>query len=78
MRGIVKVFVVWTLGFVMLFGSTGVSLALPKIQGGHSYCQCSCRNATGLLLLIPSEDNLGSEYNHLLPVSRLQVCSGAS
>jgi len=47
MRGIVKVFVVWTLGFVMLFGSTGVSLALPKIQGGHSYCQCSCRNATG-------------------------------
>jgi hypothetical protein len=48
MRGIVKVFVVWTLGLAVLLGSTGVGLALrPKFQPGKTYCQCACRNATG-------------------------------
>jgi hypothetical protein len=47
MRMIIKVFVVWTVGLAMLLASSGVSLALPKIRGGHTYCKCACQNATG-------------------------------
>jgi hypothetical protein len=47
MKRIVQVVVVWTLGLTVLFGSSGVSLALPKVRGGHTYCKCACQNATG-------------------------------
>lgn len=46
MRGIVKVYVVWTVGLAVLLGSTGVGLALSKFQQGKTYCQCACRSAT--------------------------------
>jgi len=44
---IVKSFVVWTVGLSVLLASSGVSLALPKIRGGHTYCKCACQNSTG-------------------------------
>jgi len=47
MRAIMKVSVMWTLGLAVLLGSTGVALALAKFQQGKTYCQCSCRSATG-------------------------------
>jgi hypothetical protein len=42
MRAIVKVFVVWTLGLAVLVGSPAVSLALPKLRVGKTYCVCGC------------------------------------
>jgi hypothetical protein len=42
MRAIVKVFVVGTLGLAVLLGSSAVSLALPKLIGGKTYCLCTC------------------------------------
>ncbi len=41
MRGIVNVFVVWTLGLAVLFGSPAVSLAQPKIQR-FTECKGTC------------------------------------
>ena len=41
MRGIVKGFVVWTLGLAVLFGSPAISLARLQILR-HSECHCTC------------------------------------
>ena len=41
MRGIVKVFVMWTLGLAVLFGSSAVGLAQPKLARGPQ-CSCTC------------------------------------
>ena len=44
MKGTIRVLAVWTLGLAVLLGSTGVGLAFKP---NATYCQCSCRNATG-------------------------------
>ena len=41
MRGIVKVFVMWTLGLAVLFGTSAVSLAQLKLARGPQ-CTCTC------------------------------------
>ena len=41
MRAIVKVFVVWTLGLTVLFGSAAVSSAAPP-TAVVTYCGCTC------------------------------------
>jgi len=41
MRAIVKVFVVWTLGLTVLFGSPALSSAAPPIAA-VTYCGCTC------------------------------------
>jgi hypothetical protein len=38
----IKVFGVWTVGLAVMLGTTGVSLALPKMKPGHTYCVCTC------------------------------------
>lgn len=42
MRVITKGFIAWTVGIAVVLGSSEVSLALPKIRGGHTYCSCVC------------------------------------
>ena len=42
MRAIVKVFVVWTLGLAVLFGSPALSSAAPPPIPVVTYCVCTC------------------------------------
>ena len=47
MRGMLKGFVVGTLGLAVLLGSSAVSLALPKLIAGKTYCMCGCYSKEG-------------------------------
>lgn len=42
MREIVKLFVVWTLGLAVLFGSPGVGFAQRPPISVAAYCECTC------------------------------------
>ena len=43
MRAIVKGFVMWTLGLAVLFGTSAVSSAQPKLKiPRHDECHCTC------------------------------------
>ena len=66
MRGIVKVFVVWTLGLAVLFGSSAVSLAASKESRLGFTCTCACSTGAttpgGWLTGLPGVDNSCSAY----------------
>src|SRR5206468_690728 len=73
MRAIEKAFVVWTLGLVVLSGSSAVSWALPRNQLPGGECRCFCTGPHlpfGAITGLPNQFGGCAVYNG-------KTCNGA-